>query len=383
MADNNVCLILICDDCLLVLDIDGCLHMLNFTVGPVMESGDILAVGGEQVPYFRTAEFSEIMLQNEKMILELADAPSLSRAVFLTGSGTAAMESAVMNLLSEKDNALIVNGGSFGHRFVELCELHQVPYDQIVLDSGKALTEEDLNRFDGSKYSSFIVNLHETSTGVLYDLDLISEFCNKNNLFLIVDAISAFLADPISMRKANVGAMIIGSQKALACHPGVSAVLLAPTGLDRVNETNSKCMYLDLKNALKNGERGQTPFTPAVSVLRQINARLSQIMEQGGIVSSISAVKAIADDFRSRIAELPFVISSNSLSNAVTPLHPLNASAYDVFLHLKDEYGIWVCPNGGDLADKVFRVGHIGALTIEDNAKLVEALLDLKARGLL
>ena len=71
------------------------------------------------------------------------------------------------------------------------------------------------------------------------------------------------------------------------------------------------------------------------------------------------------------------------MSNAVTPLHPLNASAYDVFLHLKDEYGIWVCPNGGDLADKVFRVGHIGALTIEDNAKLVEALLDLKARGLL
>ena len=69
--------------------------------------------------------------------------------------------------------------------------------------------------------------------------------------------------------------------------------------------------------------------------------------------------------------------------NAVTPLHPLNVSAYDVFMKLKEEYGIWVCPNGGELKDNVFRVGHIGALTKDDNTTLVNAFKDLQIRGLL
>jgi aspartate aminotransferase-like enzyme len=64
-------------------------------------------------------------------------------------------------------------------------------------------------------------------------------------------------------------------------------------------------------------------------------------------------------------------------------LHPSTASAYDIFTILKDEYGIWICPNGGDLKDKIFRVGHIGDLTIEDNTKLIEAFHDLQRRGII
>ena len=67
----------------------------------------------------------------------------------------------------------------------------------------------------------------------------------------------------------------------------------------------------------------------------------------------------------------------------MTPLHPRNVSAYSVFTRLKDEYGIWVCPNGGALADRIFRVGHIGALTVNDNTTLVAAMQDMLRRGLL
>ena len=88
-------------------------------------------------------------------------------------------------------------------------------------------------------------------------------------------------------------------------------------------------------------------------------------------------------DFRNRIKDLPLEIVSKSLSNAVTPIHPTNVSAYDIFVKLKDEYGIWICPNGGDLKDQVFRVGHIGALSIDDNSKLIAALADLNKKGLL
>ena len=142
-------------------------------------------------------------------------------------------------------------------------------------------------------------------------------------------------------------------------------------------------MYLNLKSALKNGERGQTPFTPAVGTLRQINARLKEIEAAGGVERETKKIAELAQDFRDKIKGLPLEIVSESMSNAVTPLHPLNVSAYSIFMTLKDDYGIWVCPNGGELKDFIFRVGHIGALTKEDNTVLVNAFRDMRLRGLL
>lgn len=357
--------------------------MLNFTVGPVMSDEEVRKIGGEQVPYFRTPEFSAVMLENEKLMKKFAKAGEDARVVFITGSGTASMEAAVMNVFDETDKVLVVNGGSFGHRFVELCQIHDVPYEEITLETGKALTKEQLDAYDGKGFTGFLVNVHETSTGVHYDINMISEFCKKNGIFLVVDAISSFLADEFDMAELGVQVMITGSQKALACPPGVSVIVLSGEAVQRVESRNVKCMYLNLKSALKNGERGQTPFTPAVGTLRQINARLKEIEAAGGVESETQKIAALTQDFREKIKDLPFEIVSNSMSNAVTPLHPLNVSAYQVFTTLKDEYGIWVCPNGGELADKIFRVGHIGALTKEDNTTLVNALRDMQKRGLL
>ena len=357
--------------------------MLNFTVGPVMSSDMVRAIGQEQVPYFRTSEFSELVLECERILTEFAGAPEGSRSLFITGSGTASMEATVMNVFSTNDKVLVVNGGSFGHRFVELCELHDIPHVSIDLQLGQPLTAEHLAAYENQGFTGFLVNMHETSTGVLYDMPMISDFCKRNGLFLVVDAISAFLADPFNMQELDAQVMITGSQKALACPPGISIIVLSPKAVERVNNTKSRCMYFDLKDALKNGERGQTPFTPAVQTIRQIHARLKEIKANGGVASEVARMTMLANDFRSKIADLPFEIFSPSMSNAVTSLHPLNASAHQIFLTMKDEYNIWICPNGGDLKDRVFRVGHIGCLTPEDNTTLVNAFKDMQRRGLL
>lgn len=357
--------------------------MLNFTVGPVMSSDMVRAIGQEQVPYFRTSEFSELVLECESILTQFAGAPVGSRSLFITGSGTASMEATVMNVFTSRDKVLVVNGGSFGHRFVELCELHDIPHVSIDLQLGQPLTEEHLAAYENQGFTGFLVNMHETSTGVLYDMKMISDFCKRNGLFLVVDAISAFLADPFNMAELDAQVMITGSQKALACPPGISIIVLSPKAVERVNNTKSRCMYFDLKDALKNGERGQTPFTPAVQTIRQIHARLKEIQSNGGVASEVKRMTELAQDFRSKIAGLPFEIFSPSMSNAVTPLHPLNASAHQIFLTLKDEYGIWICPNGGELKDRVFRVGHIGFITPEDNTTLVNAFKDLQRRGLI
>ncbi len=359
--------------------------MINFTVGPVQSSDAVRAIGAEQVPYFRTAEFSETMLENERLIKKFAHTTEDSRVVFMTCSGSGGMETAIMNCLTKEDKALVVNGGSFGERFVELLTLHQIPFTEIKLEHGKTLKPEHLTQYEGQGYTAFLLQKHETSTGVHYDIDMVGDFCKRNNCFLIVDTISTFLCDPFDMAEIGAGVMITGSQKALACAPGIAVMALAPSALKRIEKTKCCCQYLDLKLALKNMERGQTPWTPAVGILRQINVRLKEIDAMGGAEAEIARCAELAKYFRDKLVEhnLPFEIVSDSLSNAVTPLHPTTQSAYEIFLKIKDEYGMWICPNGGSMKDIIFRVGHIGYLQKEDYDKLIAAFLDLRDKKFL
>lgn len=418
--------------------------MINFTVGPVQMEEEIRKIGAEEIPYFRTPEFSALMKENESLMNRFMKAGEGARTVFLTGSGTAAMEAAVINLFTKQDRLLVVNGGSFGARFVRICQIHGIPYDEIRLEAGKKLTkahlapyaisgdlgqedsgqgdsvredsgqgdsvQEDSGQGDSvredscqddsgrkssgqdpstQRYTGFLVNVHETSTGVRYDMELISRFCRENRLWLVVDAISSFLADEFLMEKWGVDLVLTGSQKALALPPGIAAIVMNQRTVKRVEESRVESLYFNLKDYLKDGERGQTPFTPAVGILIQMNRRL-QMIEEKGLVGEQERIKELAEDFRQKIGELPFQIVSESLSAAETPLAPTGknadgspVSAYRIFEILKDEYGIFVCPNGGELAEKVFRVGHIGHLTKEDNQKLVDALRDMQDRGLL
>ena len=108
-----------------------------------------------------------------------------------------------------------------------------------------------------------------------------------------------------------------------------------------------------------------------------------KIEKNGGADTEVERIAAQASDFRNKIKDLPFELVSESPANGVTSVHPTTANAYDIFMKLKDEYGIWICPNGGEMKETIFRVGHIGALTHEDNTTLVDAFKDLQKRGIL
>ena len=358
--------------------------MLNFTVGPVMSNEEIRKIGGEQIPYFRTPEFSKIMLDNEFLLKKFFKASESSKVIFMTGSGTSSMDAAVLNLFTKSDKILIVNGGSFGHRFVEICCVYDLNFTEIKCEQGKTLTKEQLIPYENKGYTAFIVNLDETSTGVLYDIEMISEFCKKNKLFLLVDSISSFLCDPFNMEQLGVNCVITGSQKALALAPGISLIVVDDMAINRIYNNKPKTYYFNLKEYLKNGERGQTPFTPAVGILLQLNKRLHMIEDSGGIDAEIERAEDKAKYFRNLIKVLPFDIASNKLSNAVTPLTPKDKtkSAYKLFEILKNNYGIWICPNGGEMKDKIFRVGHIGDVKKSDYDTLVNSIKDVINKNL-
>ena len=251
------------------------------------------------------------------------------------------------------------------------------------------IVAQRLRRPCSQEYRTGILDVRQQGPGIFrYDFqmlrcDLIGQFCQRNNLFLIVDGVSAFLADPLVMKDHGVGLMLTGSQKALACPPGVSVMVLAPAALERVARIDSHIMYFDLKDALKNGERGQTPFTPAVGVLLQIHARLCDIVERG-IEDELARVAARCQRFRAGIADLPLSLFSDSPATAVSSLLvEEGVSTQAIFDTLKDEFGIWICPNGGDLGKRIFRVGHIGELSDQDIDALLDALHVLYQRGML
>ena len=361
--------------------------MINFTVGPVQTDDKTRLLGSEQIPYFRTPEFSAIMKENERLFCKFFDAPEDSRMIFMTGSGTASMEAGVMNFFTSADKVLVVNGGSFGHRLAELCEIHEISFTEIKLKYGKPLTAGNLEKFENAGYTGLLVQLCETSTGVLYDMNLIGEFCRRNGIFLFVDAVSGFMADTFSMKKMHVNAAITGSQKALALPPSMSFTVMDKTAIERCQKINVKNLYFNYPIYLKDGLRGQTPFTPAVATLLQLNEKLKRIEATGGIEKQNQLAYERAQYFRNAVKDLPFSFFSEEKdsSNCVTALCPIKpgVNAHHIFEIIKDEYGIWICPNAGDMAEKVFRVGHIGSIKTEEIDILISAFKDLVKRGLL
>jgi aspartate aminotransferase-like enzyme len=218
-------------------------------------------------------------------------------------------------------------------------------------------------------------------------MDLVGNFCKKNNCLLFVDAISGFLADEFSMTRYNIDVAITGSQKALSLPPSLSFIVLNEKAQNIVNQNKVRSMYFNLADYLKNGERGQTPFTPAVGSLIQLNEKLKRIEKNGGIKAENLKYSERAEYFRNKIQSLPFKIftAPEDSSNCVTALMHTDPSvnAYSIFEVLKDEYKIWICPNGGDLKEKIFRVGHIGSISKKDINTLIKAFKALQKRGLI
>ena len=347
-----------------------------FTIGPVEMFEETLEIGGKQVPYFRNDEFSQVvfsacaglkrLLYNEK-----------GEIILLTCSGTGAMEATVMNCFTKEDKVIVINGGSFGNRFAEICKVHEIPHEVVKVEEGETLTRDMIDDVMGDdEFTGFLVNLDETSIGQLYDIDMISEVCKEKNLVLVVDAISAFLADEVNMDKHGIDAVILSSQKALSLAPGLSVVALSEKMLKRVEDIDSKSIYFDFKDYLKNGERGQTPFTPAVRVIIELEDIVKRF-EEKGIENIIKETNELALYFRKRIKEIGLDYPSYPLSNAVTPVIFKDNNADKVYRELIDKYGFTVNPSGGDNATKMFRVAHVGKHSIEDTEELVLAIEDI------
>jgi aspartate aminotransferase-like enzyme len=343
----------------------------------MMDPG-VINAGAVQIPYSRTSDFSELFLRAEASLIALLNAPPDARVVFITGSGTASMEAALLNFIHHGQSVAIIDGGTFGNRFVEICRRHGIDHQPIEVDRDP-LTDGTAFRQIRRRVDALLVTAHETSIGHLYDLAATARFAAANDALHIVDAISLFGTDRINMSESNIDVLILSSNKGLALAPGMSMLVMSPRALSRL-VAMPRSYYLDVRAMLSDGLRGQTPFTPATGIFLQLDARLS-VLTRESLDRGCRHAHAMASHFRAHMAALPLRPYSRHMPNAMTALEVFgsNQSARTIAKTLAREYGLVVGANGGKLADSVFRVSHMGALELNDVDLLISALTHIFA----
>ena len=343
-----------------------------FTPGPVPVEAHILAKGAVQLPYNRTQDFSKFtkeILQGLGLVFQTSGPIAL-----LTGSGTAAMEAAVLNFLDTSDRVLVINGGTFGRRWCDLCRVHTIPYTELKLNAGEDIDLDRLSQtLSQEKFTALLINAHETSTGQLYDIQAIGRIAREFDLLYIVDAISTICADPFLMDAWRVDVAILSSQKALALPPGLSFIAMSERAQSRLGEITPKSLYFNLADYLDNQERGQTPYTPAIGLFLQLHQRLLDI-KQHSLSEVIDLHKKRACYFRKSIAYLPFDTMPSRQSNAVTSILCKEHDAFEIVQRLRSQFDMEAAPSGGALKHKIFRVSHMGAQNDADVDALISAL---------
>ena len=315
----------------------------------------IMAIGAQPFMYMRTDAFSEINKESERILLDLIHCTG-GRTIIYTGSGTGAMSAVVENYCTTKKKAIVIDGGSFGHRWFQLCEYYDVPVVHYQVPFAKDIDYADLEKtISEERPDVFLCQHHETSTGQLFNLKEISRICHKYSISLVVDVISTFLAEPLSMDEYDIDICITSTQKGLNIPPGLSVLFFSKNLVDY--KFNHKGYYWDFADNFSNLKRGQTPFSPATILYLQLNARLKQLQAEGGEQKNIDDVKHRALYFRELCKKYGWDVPAENPSMAITGFQTRDTAERKVFKGLIEKYDTYIMPGS---VTGFYRVSHMG-----------------------
>jgi len=360
--------------------------------GPTPCPPQALQAMGKQMVNHRGREFAEIL---NSVTTKLKQVFQTGGDVFiLTSSGTGGLEAAVVNTLSPNDKVLAVSCGAFGERFGDIAEQYGARVKHLNFEWGKAVDPEAVNkalRADGD-IKAVLVTHNETSTGITNSISEISSVVKGLGKLLIVDAISSLGCIDLPIDKCHCDVVVTGSQKGWMVPPGVAMVSMSDEAWQAHAQAKMPRYYWDFTKAREYLLKGQTPWTPAVSICYALNSTLDLILSEG-LVNVFARHARIAQMTREGIKSLGLTLFSEAshASNTVTAVSALNRkgegdsskgyfaeeSQIDVaklIQVLRDEYDVVISPGQRKLSSKIFRIGHLGSVKESDIRILLEAL---------
>lgn len=344
--------------------------------GPTPCPPEVLQTLSRQMIDHRGGEFVKIM---NRVTDKLKQVFMTKNDVFvLTGSGTGGLEAAVVNTLSPGDKVLVVSIGAFGDRFATIARSFGAEVVPLNVEWGKAADPDDIKKalLADPKIKAVLVTHNETSTGVTNDLASISSVVKSFDKLLLVDSISGMSSIKCAVDEWNLDVVLSGSQKGWMVPPGLVFASVSAEAWKAHAAAKMPRYYWDFAQAKKFLEKGQTPWTPAVSVIYAMDVALDMMLKEG-LDNIYARHKRCAEVARSGVKAMGqhLLADEKFASNTVTAVTaPEGLDVKEMRRILREEHQVVIAGGQGKLEGKIFRIGHLGWVN-EDNIKSVlEAL---------
>jgi len=328
--------------------------------GPTPVPAEVLQAGALPIYHHRTPKFSKIVHDVSEDLKYLFQ--TKNDVYTLTSSGTGAMETAVVNLLSPGDKAIVIEGGKFGERWTKILKTYGMNPEIIKVPYGEFVTPEKLEETlkTHSDAKAVFTQLSETSTGVVYDTKGFGEVVSKTDAVLVVDGISGIGATELRCDDWNVDIALTGSQKGLMLPPGLAFISASDKAWKLIETSTCPKFYYSLKDARKSLEKDTTPWTPALTIILQLKEAMT-IIKNETIEGMWQRHAWLANATRNAVGALELELFAKRPGNVLTSVKvPQGVDGAKLVKTIRDKFGVTFAGGQGTMKGNIFRIAHLG-----------------------
>jgi aspartate aminotransferase-like enzyme len=344
-----------------------------FTPGPTEVPSEVLEAMAKPLIHHRTDEYRQYFLETTRLMQEHLG--TKEPAITLACSGSGAMEAAAVNLLSPGDEAIVVEGGKFGDRWRAIGAAYGATVHTVSVEWGRVATVEEVESALAAHPKAKVMFLthSETSTGALFPVHNMARAAKARGVATVVDAITSYGVYDLHFDRSDLEGIVWGSQKGMMIPPGLGFVCLSPRAWDLVKASKTPKYYWNLAKARSALEKGDTPFTPAISLVLAARAAMLLLAKEGRD-QVFARHQRNADATRAAVRALGLSLFAEVPSNTLTAVKvPQGIDSGAVLKTMEQRYGVKIAGGQDQLKGKIFRLGHIGYYDEGDILRLVGA----------
>lgn len=354
-------------------------HMRIMLPGPTPCPDEVLKALSRPMINHRGPEFAQIVNACTAGVKWLYQ--TTHDLLTLTTSGTGAMESAIVNVLSPGDKVLALVSGEFGKRFATIARTYGAEVDVLEVPYGSPITPEVVSQklAEGKPYHAVLLTHNETSTALLNPIDLIAPVIRRAlpDTLILVDAVSGLGTSPLPVDELDLDVVVAGAQKAFMLPPGLAFASVSPRAWEAYAKAKMPRFYFDYGKARDMLAKGQTPWTPAISLFYGLEVAV-RLLQEEGLDPIFKRHERLMRMVRAgaRGLGLKLVVSEDRYaSRAVTGIYAPEGMDPSVLRKtLQSRFGYVVAGGQGPLTPYIFRVGHLGYYDEADMLGLLAAL---------
>jgi len=346
--------------------------------GPTPCPPEVLAAVGRPMINHRGPEYKKMLLETTEELKQVFQ--TKNDLYILTGSGTGGLEAAAVNLLSPGDKILSVSIGVFGDRWANIARTFGADVTKLNFEWGTAADPDAVAKAIKANpgIKAVLVTHNETSTGVTNDLEAIARVVKGAGKLLLVDAISSLSSIDLPVDRWGCDVVVTGSQKGWMVPPGLAMVSISAAAWKAYEQATMPRFYWDFGKAKNYLERGENPWTPAVSVVFGLSVALKMLLKEG-IQNIFARQKRIGQMTRDGVKALGLSVFAEAehASNTVTSVSvPAGVDVNKLRQLMQSQHGIVLAGGQQHLGGKIFRIGHMGLVSEADIKELLASLKD-------